>query len=195
MQCRRVLFLAAGVASAALVWSCAAHAEKRIFNMTSEDTTITLVGNQKFHTFAFDGQVPGPLIHVAEGDDLEVNVEHDTTLPHTIHWHGMLQTGTWQSDGVPDTTQAAIQPGETYTYHFKAEPAGTYWYHCHVNVNEHVAERGMWGPIIIDPKDPKPIEKKITKDFLLMFSSWDSAYWNKPGYGGVPGDVNNFFTI
>lgn len=172
-----------------------AHAEKRVFNMTIEDTTITLVDKQTFHTFAFNGQVPGPLIHVAEGDDVEVNVENQTTLPHTIHWHGLLQRGTWQSDGVPDTTQKAIQPGDTYTYRFKADPAGTYWYHCHVNVNEHVAMRGMWGPFIVDPKTPRPIEKQVTKDFILMLSSWASAYAHKPGYGGVPGDVSDFFTI
>lgn len=197
MQLSRISSLAAAhvFIAAALVMPGAAHAEKRVFNLTIEDTTITLVGKQTFHTFAFNGQVPGPLIHVAEGDDLEVNVENDTTLPHTIHWHGMLQTGTWQSDGVPDTTQPAIQPGETYTYRFKAEPAGTYWYHCHVNVNEHVAMRGMWGPLIVDPKNPTDIDKRVTKDFILMFSSWDSAYANKPGYGGVPGDVADFFTI
>lgn len=195
MQYLRAPAMTGALVFAVVSWAPAAHAEKRVFNMTIEDTMITLVGNQKFHTFAFDGQVPGPLIHVKEGDDLTINVENDTTLPHTIHWHGLLQTGTWKMDGVPDITQKPIQPGDTFTYHFKAEPAGTYWYHCHVNVNEHVAERGMWGPIIIDPKDPKPIEKNVTKDFLLMFSSWDSAYWNKPGYGGVPGDVNNYFTI
>lgn len=186
--------LAAGFLVAA-TGSSPAHAEKRVFNMTIEDTTITLVDKQTFHTFAFNGQVPGPLIHVAEGDDVEVNVENQTTLPHTIHWHGLLQRGTWQSDGVPDTTQKAIQPGDTYTYRFKADPAGTYWYHCHVNVNEHVAMRGMWGPFIVDPKNPRPIEKQVTKDFILMLSSWASAYAHKPGYGGVPGDVSDFFTI
>ena len=185
--------LAAGFLVAAA--SSPAHAEKRVFNMTIEDTTITLVDKQTFHTFAFNGQVPGPLIHVTEGDDVEVNVENQTTLPHTIHWHGLLQRGTWQSDGVPDTTQKAIQPGDTFTYRFKADPAGTYWYHCHVNVNEHVAMRGMWGPFIVDPKNPKPIEKQVTKDFILMLSSWASAYAHKPGYGGVPGDVSDFFTI
>jgi FtsP/CotA-like multicopper oxidase with cupredoxin domain len=191
----RSRLLIVGLACTLSGWAPPAHATKRVFHMTIEDTIINLVGDQKYHTFAFDGQVPGPLIHVAEGDDLEVTVENDTTLPHTIHWHGMLQTGTWKSDGVPDITQKAIQPGETYTYKFKAEPAGTYWYHCHVNVNEHVALRGMWGPLIVDPKNPKPIEKKVTKDFILMFSSWDSAYWNKPGYGGTPGDVADYFTI
>jgi manganese oxidase len=37
------------------------------------------------------------------------------------------------------------------------------WYHCHVNVNEHVAMRGMWEPLIVDPKDPPPVEKEVTK--------------------------------
>ena len=61
------------------------------FEMNIEDTRITLVGKQDFHTFAFNGQVPGPLIHVKEGDEVTVNVNNLTTLPHTIHWHGLLQ--------------------------------------------------------------------------------------------------------
>jgi FtsP/CotA-like multicopper oxidase with cupredoxin domain len=175
--------------------SCPALAEKRHFSMTIQDTIVTLVDKQTFHTFSFNGQTPGPLIHVKEGDDLEVDVENQTTLPHTIHWHGMFQRGSWQSDGVPDTTQAAIAPGETFTYRFKAEPSGTMWYHCHVNVNEHVAMRGMWGPLIVDPKDPLPTEKEVTKDYIMMFSSWVSNWADKPGQGGIPGDEPDFFTI
>src|SRR3546814_14762752 len=106
--------------------------------MTIEDTKINLVDNQDFHTFAFNGQVPAPLFHVMEGDEVTVNVTNLTSLPHTIHWHGLLQKGTWKNDGVPGTTQAAIAPGDTYTYKFVAEPAGTMWYHCHVNVNEQI---------------------------------------------------------
>lgn len=132
-------------------------AEKRNFELTIEDVNVMLVNNQEFHTFAFNGQVPGPLMHVKEGDELTVKVTNLTTLPHTIHWHGILQRGTWQSDGVQDVTQPAIQPGESFTYQFVAEPSGSLWYHCHVNVNEHVAIRGMWGPLIIDPKQPTPI--------------------------------------
>jgi FtsP/CotA-like multicopper oxidase with cupredoxin domain len=186
-----VLALGVGVC-----WSTpSAMAASYHFKMSIEDTTLTLVGKQTFHTFSFNSQTPGPLIHVAEGDDVEVEVENNTTLPHTIHWHGLFQRGTWKNDGVPDITQKAIAPGESFTYHFKAEPSGTMWYHCHVNVNEHVVLRGMWGPLIIDPKNPQPIEKEVTKDFILMFSSWDSVWANKPGQGGIPGDVPDFFTI
>lgn len=172
-----------------------AHAENREFDMTIEDTNVTLVGKTTFHTFAFDGQVPGPLIHVKEGDKVTVNVTNLTTLTHTIHWHGLLQTNTWKNDGVPNITQKAIEPGDTYTYTFVAEPAGTMWYHCHVNVNEHVVLRGMWGPLIIDRKVPTTLEKKVTKDFVMMLNDWSSKWAQKPGYGGGPGDVYDYFTI
>ena len=38
--------------------SVSASAEQRHFKITIEDTIQTLVGNQTFHTFAFNGQVP-----------------------------------------------------------------------------------------------------------------------------------------
>jgi FtsP/CotA-like multicopper oxidase with cupredoxin domain len=187
---RYALVVLLGAATAAGV-----RAEKRTFEMSIEDTRIRLVETQSFHTFAFDGQVPGPLIHLKEGDQVTINVNNLTTLPHTIHWHGILQRGTWRNDGVPDITQAAIKPGDTFTYQFVAEPSGTLWYHCHVNVNEHVAIRGMWGPLIIDPAKPTALERKATRDYIVMLSEWDSKYAERPGYGGVPGDVMDYFTI
>jgi FtsP/CotA-like multicopper oxidase with cupredoxin domain len=172
-----------------------AAAAKRNFEMNIEDTRITLVEKQQYHTFAFAGQVPGPLFYVDEGDELTVNVNNMTALPHTIHWHGMLQRGTWRNDGVPGITQDAIKPGDSFTYKFIAEPSGTFWYHCHVNVNEHVSLRGMFGPFIVRPKKPTALEKTVTKDFILMLSDWESEFAEKPGFGGIPGGVYNYFTI
>ena len=173
----------------------AGPAQTHKFEMNIEDTKITLVGEQTFHTFAFAGQVPGPLIHVREGDTVEITVNNLTSLPHTMHWHGILQRGTWEMDGVPDMTQKGIQPGDSFTYKYVADPSGTMWYHCHVNVNEHVSMRGMWGPLIVDPRKPQPVEKEVTKDYILMMSEWASAWADKPGQGGMPGDVFDFFTI
>ena len=168
-----------------------AQAAEREFNMTIDDVTIDVVDGLKYHSFAFNGQVPGPLIHVQEGDDLIIHVTNMTALPHTVHWHGMYQKGTWKMDGVPSITQQPIEPGDTFTYKFKAEPSGTLWYHCHVNVNEHVALRGMWGPIVVDPQNPTDLEKRVTKDFILMMNTYDSKYANKPGFGGAPTEVGD----
>src|SRR3546814_8196850 len=53
----------------------------------------------------------------------------------------------------------------------------------------------MLGPFCIDRKKPLPSENKGTEDFILMFSDWASKWAFKPGYGGVPGDVYDYFTL
>jgi FtsP/CotA-like multicopper oxidase with cupredoxin domain len=170
-------------------------AAQREFNLTIEEVTIDVAPGFSSKVFAFNGQVPGPLIHVMEDDDVTVHLTNNTTLPHTIHWHGINQTGSWKNDGVPGITQEAVQPGETFTYKFKADRPGTLWYHCHVNVWEHVALRGMWGPLIVDPKNPSDLEKKVTKDVIMMLSSWESPYANMYGKGGTPQDVSDYFSV
>lgn len=123
--------------------------------------------------FAYNEQVPGPLIHVKEGDTVEVALDNPTEEPHTIHWHGTPQTGSWRSDGVPGVTSPGINSGESGTYEFVADKPGTLWYHCHQGVPNHVGVRGMWGPMIVDPKEPLPIEQEVTVDAILMFSGWN----------------------
>src|SRR5450631_553439 len=87
-------------------------AEQRDFNMTIDEVAIEVAPGFTNKVFAFNGQVPGPLIHVKEGDEVTVHVTNNTALAHTIHWHGVNQTDNWKNDGVPDITQKAIQPGE-----------------------------------------------------------------------------------
>jgi FtsP/CotA-like multicopper oxidase with cupredoxin domain len=168
---------------------------QREFSLTIDEVSINVAPGFNASVFAFNGQVPGPLIHVMEGDDVTVHVTNNTTLPHTVHWHGVDQTGSWKSDGVPGVTQEAIQPGESFTYKFKTDRPGSLWYHCHVNVWEHVAIRGMWGPLIVDPKKPSALEKTVTKDVIMMMSTWESPYANLYGKGGAPSDVADFFSV
>lgn len=182
---------------AALLLACsaAAEAELRQFDMTVEEVTLDVAPGLKYKVWAYNGQVPGPLIRVREGDTVEVTLTNNSTLSHTIHWHGMYQTNSWRSDGVPDITQKAVEPGESYTYRFIADKTGTLWYHCHVNVPEHVGTRGMWGPLIVDPKQPIALEKEVTKDAILMFSGWNPKVAGKYGEGGEPGEPISYFSI
>jgi len=173
-----------------------ANAAKREFNMTVEEMEIQVAPDLKYKVFGFNGQVPGPLLHVHQDDDVTVHVTNNTSLAHTIHWHGLYQHDNWQNDGVPGITQPkGIQPGETYTYHWVAEKPGTMWYHCHVNANEHTGIRGMWGPIVVDPDKPSALEKRVTKDVIMMLSSWESEAANKYGTGGGPTDKRDYFSI
>jgi FtsP/CotA-like multicopper oxidase with cupredoxin domain len=69
-----------------------ANAELRHFEMTIDEVDLEVAPGFKTKVWAFDGQVPGPLFHVKEGDDVEVVVHNNTTLNHTVHWHGQYQT-------------------------------------------------------------------------------------------------------
>ena len=178
-----------------LVAAATATAESHKFEMTIEEVTLSIAPGFTSKVWAYDGQVPGPLIRVKEGDEVELTLLNNTTLNHTIHWHGFYQTGSWESDGVPDITQKAVEPGESFTYRFIADKKGSLWYHCHVNVAEHVGTRGMWGAFVVDPQEPTDLEKSVTKDAVLMFSGWNPDVANTYGEGGHPGEPISFFSI
>ena len=75
------------------------------FNLSIDEVSITVAPGLDYKVFAFNQQVPGPLMHVREGDDVTVHVTNNTSLPHTIHWHGLHQVDNWRNDGVPGITQ------------------------------------------------------------------------------------------
>lgn len=173
------------------------YAKSRLheFELRVEETEIEVAPGFRTKVWAFNGQVPGPLLRVREGDEVKVKFSNLTTMDHTIHWHGMHQQGSWQSDGVPGVSQQPVPPGGSFVYHFIATRPGTLWYHCHVNVAEHIAIRGMWGPFIVDPLEPTPLEKEVTKDAVLMFSGWNSQLADRYGVGGHPSEVRDYFSI
>lgn len=149
--------------------------QTHLFDMTIEEARLSVSRGFETNVWAYNGQVPGPLIRVREGDFVEAKVTNNTKGVHTIHWHGIKQTGSWRNDGAPGINGLAIESGgDSQTYSFKADRKGSLWYHCHVEVPNHVGVRGMWGPLIVDPTDPLPIEKEVTKDCILMFSGWNS---------------------
>ena len=61
--------------------------------------------------------------------------------PHSLHFHGFH---TAEMDGVPGTP-GMVQPGESFTYEFDAEPFGLHLYHCHVApLARHIAKGSIW---------------------------------------------------
>ena len=75
-------------------------------------------------------RVPGPTSRVEEGDRVRIILNNTHYFPHTIHPHGTIHPNAM--DGVPDITQAAVKPGESFVYEFIAKNPGTPFYHFHV---------------------------------------------------------------
>jgi FtsP/CotA-like multicopper oxidase with cupredoxin domain len=98
---------------------------------------------------------PAPIVDVTQGDDVFIRLRNLGNLnplapedPHTIHLHGIHVTS--QNDGFPETSWE-VPEGDYGVYYFRAENAGTYMWHCHVEASEHV-QMGMYGGLIIRPR-------------------------------------------
>ncbi|KAJ5350264.1 hypothetical protein N7541_007991 [Penicillium brevicompactum] len=103
--------------------------------------------------YLINGQQPGPMIDVEEGDDLEVFVQNELPVETTIHWHGLLQRGSPKMDGVPGVTQYPISPGGNFTYRFSVgNEYGFFWYHSHFRAYYNDAIRG---PLLIRPSSSR----------------------------------------
>ena len=100
-----------------------------------------------------NGQTPGPLIDLHQGDDVEVNVVNHLPYPATIHFHGIEQLNTPWSDGVPGVSQSPIQPGHNFVYRWTANEYGPFWYHSHMPGQD---QDGLYGPIYVKPSTFEP---------------------------------------
>jgi len=79
------------------------------------------------YAYAFNHQVPGPRIELTDGDRVRIVVTNHLPEPTTVHWHGLVVPNAM--DGPAEITQAPIQPGDSYTYEFTVQQAGTFMYH------------------------------------------------------------------
>jgi FtsP/CotA-like multicopper oxidase with cupredoxin domain len=121
------------------------------FTLTAKKAEIRLDSGETVDALTFSGQVPGPEIRVQQHDLVEVTLENeDIDDGVAIHWHGVDVAN--REDGVAGVTQDAVLPGERYTYRFRANQLGTFWYHSHQNSGTQVA-RGLYGVFVIEPQD------------------------------------------
>ncbi|NNE69895.1 MAG: multicopper oxidase domain-containing protein, partial [Rhodothermales bacterium] len=105
------------------------------------------VGGATIAGYAFNGQIPGPLIRVDRGSEIVVVVDNHTPEPTSVHWHGLRLENAF--DGVPGLTQDPIAPGRSFTYRLRFPDAGLYWYHPH-HREDIWQDAGLFGSIRVD---------------------------------------------
>jgi FtsP/CotA-like multicopper oxidase with cupredoxin domain len=128
--------------------------------LTAEKAKVRLASGAEVNAWTFDRIVPGPELRVRQGDLVEVTVANkDISDGVTIHWHGLDVPNA--EDGVAGVTQDAVLPGKTYTYRFRPEQVGTFWYHTHENASNGV-KRGLYGALVILPRGPPPQKLDLT---------------------------------
>lgn len=134
--------------------------------LTARHVSWELAPGKVITAWTYNGTVPGEAIRVREGDRVRVVLTNQLTEPTTIHWHGIdVPTS---MDGVPDLSQPAVPPGATFVYEFDARPAGTRWYHTHVNSARQL-DLGLSAPLIIEPA---AAEAAAEREYTLVLDDW-----------------------
>ena len=135
------------------------------FDLSIGEVPMNFTGSARI-ALAINGSIPGPLLRWREGDTITLRVANRMAREDTsIHWHGIILPA--DMDGVPGLSFHGIRPGETYTYRFDVRQSGTFWYHSHSGFQE---QRGVYGPIVIDPQGDDPI--KADRDHVILLSDW-----------------------
>jgi FtsP/CotA-like multicopper oxidase with cupredoxin domain len=138
--------------------------------IVKENQTVEVMdGGYNLHAWTFNDTVPGPTMRMTEGDLVKITVVNDASNrhSHSIHMHSI-------HPGVMDGVEGAgiVAPGKNFTYVFTAQPYGVYPYHCHVSpVADHI-NRGLYGMMIIDPKEPRP----QMKEMAMLMNGYDFNY-------------------
>jgi nitrite reductase (NO-forming) len=146
--------------------------------LTGDVHDIDLVIQEKLMTVAYDakakagfvqavwtfgGTVPGPVIRVKVGDTVRIHLKNPATnqLAHSIDFHASQVA--WNDE------MTSINPGEEKLYEFKAEYAGVWMYHCGTSPALHHIANGMYGMLIVEPKEGLP---KVDAEFAMVQSEW-----------------------
>jgi FtsP/CotA-like multicopper oxidase with cupredoxin domain len=152
-------------------------------------------------------RMPSPAIRVEQGDVVWLVLENTHYFPHSIHLHGVdhpyMDHSGEGNDGVGQTAQMDVMPGETKTYVIKPRQPGTMYYHCHVQPHTHIP-MGLAGMFIVEENRPNnwvqtfnvgngqvrspsvAVKEKYTKEYDLHFQSMDKELHSIPQKANDP---------
>jgi len=134
------------------------------FDLTVDSLPVNFTGTARTAA-AVNGQVPAPTLRMRQGDDVTVRVTNRLRESTSIHWHGIILPA--DMDGVPGLSFDGIAPGTTFTYRFKVNQYGTYWYHSHSRFQEQI---GHYGPLIVERRGGE--RHGADREHVLLLSDW-----------------------
>lgn len=132
-------------------------------DLVVQEKNMTVAQGFVQHVWTFNGTVPGPVIRVRVGDTVRIHLKNPATsqLAHSVDFHASQVA--WNDE------MTSINPGEEKLYEWKADYAGVWMYHCGTSPALHHIANGMYGMVIVEPKEGLP---KVDKEFALVQSEW-----------------------
>ena len=140
---------------------------------TAQEIPIRISDDTVISAWTFGGDIPGPVVHVKQGDTVEFTLTNHGSIPHSMDFHAA------QID--PKVAFRSVAPGQPVSYTFRARFPGAFLYHCGTSpVLMHIGS-GMVGAVIVDPPSPLP----AAKEFVLVESEY---YLGAANAGVMPFD-------
>ena len=127
---------------------------KADYSLTIATTPLELAPNRIVSVTTYNGQFPGPLLRMKEGQKVTVEVQNKTDVPEQLHWHGQF-AGT-DVDGAAEEGTPFIEPHRSRRISFIPGPSGLRFYHTHIRAGADLAAgqySGLVGPVYIEPKE------------------------------------------
>jgi nitrite reductase (NO-forming) len=133
--------------------------------MTAQITDIEIAKGNMYKAWTFNGEAPGPVIVVNEGDTINFTLKNmDPAIPHSMDFHAV--------HAAPSKDFIDVMPNETGTFSYPANNPGVFMYHCGTKpVLSHIAN-GMHGMIIVKPKDGYPTDSEVDREYVVIQNEW-----------------------
>ncbi len=136
------------------------HAAKVVVHLEVKEVEGQLADGVRYTFWTFGGHVPGKFIRIREGDEVEFHLDNhpDNKNPHNIDLHAVNGPG-------GGAAASLTAPGHSSVFSFKALNPGLFVYHCATApVAMHVGN-GMYGLILVEPKEGLP---KVDHEYYMM---------------------------
>jgi len=127
------------------------YATKVVLDVEIREHTKMLADGVSYTYWTFGDDTPGKFLRVREGDMIETHLKNhpDNTLAHNIDFHGATGPG-------GGGEASFVAPGHATTFSWRAMRPGLFLYHCvAAPAGLHIAN-GMYGLILVEPKEGLP---------------------------------------
>jgi len=158
---------------------------------------IEIAPGVRYKAWTFGGSVPGPVLHVREGDKVVFTFKNRSAemisvappaaggspylaqlaesglqkgAPYALPMpHGMdFHAGTV----APDDKWRPIQPGEAIRFEWTANYPGVFLYHCsQPPVLQHMA-MGQYGVVVVSPRGGYPTDAEVDREYVVLQSEF-----------------------
>ena len=137
--------------------------------------------NKRFVAWTFGGSVPGPTLHVRQGDRIVFTMKNRSNervmvsepgrgtpavapMPHSMDFHSgtVAANDKWRT----------IAPGQSIRFEWIANYPGVYMYHCGTPSVLMHASMGQYGAVVVSPREGYPTDDDVDREYVLVQSEY-----------------------